>query len=304
MPNLTANHNKIIITGITGTIARYLTPILLTSGLELVGIARRTPQESLAIPVHVGDMSDEVFITSVMRGAHTVIHAAALTRSAIPVKLKESNEDMTTLLAKVAYKEGVKRFIYLSSDLAINPAGPYGTSKLACENIIKNAGLIDWVCLRLSPFIGSCNSLDNSTFAKFIAKIQLGKRIWLPAGGRFPVAPLSAADLACLIVKILGTYSELKKTYTVTGEIYPLADFISAVAEKEQLPVKTGNVPMGCIHIAQKLLMALPFIRHPLLESLTVLDRVPEPSIAELQEDFGFQASKLVPMLNTIENMR
>ena len=113
---------------------------LVHNGYQVTGLVRREIKPLPGVVLLRGDMTDEVFLAEALSGADVVIHAAALTRSADPSELQSANQDLTARLSRQAAAYGVKRFIYLSSDLAEQPAGPYGQSKLAMRKYRKNGG--------------------------------------------------------------------------------------------------------------------------------------------------------------------
>ena len=288
---------KIIVTGANGTISRYLIPRLVASGYDVIGLSRSNLNIQDNLKNYVGDLHDSEFLDKVLENATTIIHTAALTRSADADEFYIANEELTSKLIDSARRMGVKKFIFFSSDLALNPVGPYGASKLACENLVKDSKLNDWVILRLSPFIGGCNNIDNSTFSKLIAKVKKGERIWLPAGGNFHVAPIFEYDLSNLLSTIINTLTEIKQTYTVTGEQLLLSNFLGLASRNVKEPLKIGNVPFSAIRFVLFVLQLFPFIRHPIIESLNTIKRSPMPSTDSLKKDFDFMPTKTSSLL-------
>lgn len=285
-------NNKIVITGITGTIAKYLIPGLIADGAVVTALSRRPVAESYGAMVLEGDLGDARFVNQALTGVDTVIHAAALTRSANPAELKKSNEDITATLVNASLTRGVNRFLFFSSDLAHNPVGPYGRSKLACERIITDAPLTDWAIFRLSPFLGSNGAQENSTFSKFIETARSGRRLWLPDGGEFTVAPICAADLDRLVRSAVAHQGCLRKVYSVTGDQSSLRELILKAA----VDARIGNIPIAGIKLAVAILALLP-IRLPMIESLQTLGRSPNSTHQALESDFGFVPSTLDSML-------
>jgi nucleoside-diphosphate-sugar epimerase len=283
---------KVVITGISGTIAKYLIPGLSAQGCTVTALSRRSVTNRYGVRVLEGSLTDSDFVNRALEGADTVIHAAALSRSVDPAKLKMSNEDVTEFLVNSAILNGVRRFIFFSSDLAHNPVGPYGRSKLACEEIIARSLLQDWAIFRLNPFLGDIGVNENSTFAKLIDTARSGRRLWLPGGGNFMVAPVCASDLNRLVSAAVAHQGGLRRAYHVTGDRASLREMIYMSA----VDARIGYAPMALVKLAIALLSLLS-VRHPKFESLQALGRPPAPACEALESDFGFKPCSLGDML-------
>lgn len=85
----------------------------------------------------IGDVRDRDRLVQAMRGAHFVVHAAALKRvevcEAEPGEARRTNVDGTENVALAAIECGVHKAIYLSTDKAAAPNTTYGASKLMGE---------------------------------------------------------------------------------------------------------------------------------------------------------------------------
>jgi len=93
-----------------------------------------------------GDIRDLSRVMLSMKGVEVCIHTAAMkninvTEYNVP-ELIHTNVTGTQNLALSAIEQGVKHFIFVSSDKAVHPTTAYGATKLMGENIIKWAGKI------------------------------------------------------------------------------------------------------------------------------------------------------------------
>jgi nucleoside-diphosphate-sugar epimerase len=114
---------KILVTGNLGYIGSVLTPILQSQGHEVIGLDNGYFKDCLLSPVNNSlkqiykDIRD-IGINEV-EGIDAVIHLAGLSNDPmgelIPGLTEEINFSGTMLLANLAKKSGVKRFIYASS---------------------------------------------------------------------------------------------------------------------------------------------------------------------------------------------
>jgi UDP-glucose 4-epimerase len=155
--------SRVLVAGGAGFIGSHIVDALLRRGTE-VGIiddfstgeaANLARPPSPLLQLHRGDIRDEAFVKSAVRGYDAVIHEAArvsVTRSVEDPELTNSVNVSGTLNVLCAARDaGVKRFVYASSSsvygetevqpkvetMAPNPISPYAVSKLAAENYCR-----------------------------------------------------------------------------------------------------------------------------------------------------------------------
>ena len=239
----------------------------------------------------IGDFNDDLFLNKNLKNIHTIIHAAALTRSSNIKSLYEANEKITKKLIVFAEKNSVRRFIFLSTDLANNANGNYGKSKLACERIIRGSKITDWVILRLSPFIFSYRGDTSTTFGKMFKNLEIGKTIILPNAGNFYVAPLLASDFTSLIKKIINVDTKIKNLYNVAGQSYLLKELLHLLAQNNKKKVKLFSIPLNLIIFFTQIGIT---IKLPLsiLESLIALRDNKIINNKQLITEFNFKPKK------------
>tara|TARA_B100000408_G_scaffold93744_1_gene72127 strand:+ start:11809 stop:12747 length:939 start_codon:yes stop_codon:yes gene_type:complete len=146
---------KLLVTGYSGFVGKHLVDQLKKTEHELTLLGRKKPSENKQIQFYnfsLGDSSPELQIAS---SINVVIHCAArahIMKDEVddPVaEYRRVNVAGTLALAELAYKNGAKRFIYLSSVKALgesteeghkfsynspyNAEDPYGQSKAEAE---------------------------------------------------------------------------------------------------------------------------------------------------------------------------
>lgn len=141
---------RILVTGSSGFIARFLIPALASNGHSVVGMDKRLPEAAFGdyfTFVH-GNILDERKVMEAARGIDMIIHLAAEHQDfGVPEKLYyDVNVGGTKTLLKHAGLANIENFIFYSSvavygantvpsheDMPPCPSTPYGRSKLMAE---------------------------------------------------------------------------------------------------------------------------------------------------------------------------
>jgi GDP-L-fucose synthase len=126
--------NKILILGATGFVGRNLVERLYKEGytnLRNHGFNRKL--EGFGESVQ-GDLRDENFVNSIMEGVDVVFHCAASTSNAVdtiyaPLLHVTPNVIINALTLEKAYKNNIKKFIFLSSSTIY----PESNDRAVCE---------------------------------------------------------------------------------------------------------------------------------------------------------------------------
>ena len=139
---------------------------------------RRTHPE-LNLEVIIGSVRDAVRLNHVMETyrPELVFHAAA--HKHVPLMEVSPNEAIknnvigTYKLAKAAAEYGVKRFVQISTDKAVNPTNIMGASKRLCEMVIQmmnRESKTEFVAVRFGNVLGS----NGSVIPLFKKQIEAG----------------------------------------------------------------------------------------------------------------------------------
>ena len=139
---------------------------------------RRTHPE-LNLEVIIGSVRDAVRLNHVMETyrPELVFHAAA--HKHVPLMEESPNEAIknnvigTYKLAKAAAEYGVKRFVQISTDKAVNPTNIMGASKRLCEMVIQmmnRESKTEFVAVRFGNVLGS----NGSVIPLFKKQIEAG----------------------------------------------------------------------------------------------------------------------------------
>ena len=124
---------------------------------------------NLNLVVLIANVCDEIKMDAVFKKYHPdlVYHAAA--HKHVPLMETSPNEAIKNnvigaiVLTKCAAKYGVKRFLQISTDKAVNPTNIMGASKRICEMVIQHAnklpGNTEFVAVRFGNVLGSNGSV-------------------------------------------------------------------------------------------------------------------------------------------------
>jgi nucleoside-diphosphate-sugar epimerase len=152
---LTMARDLVLVTGGSGFLGINLIRLLLASGFPVrsLDIAPFDYPEQGRIDAVSGDIRDAAAVERAMTGASIVVHAAAALPLAPADDILSTGITGTRLLLEAAEREGVSRFIFISStavygvpdhhpireDDPLHGVGPYGESKIAAERLCMQA---------------------------------------------------------------------------------------------------------------------------------------------------------------------
>ena len=145
-------NSKILILGATGFVGRNLAEKLYKEGytnLRNHGFTRKL--EGFGESVQ-GDLRDDKFVEEIMKGVDVVYHCAASTSNAVdtiyaPLLHVTPNVIINALTMEKAYKEGVKKFIFLSSSTIYPESGERAVRETdnIYESIYKTYYPVGWM---------------------------------------------------------------------------------------------------------------------------------------------------------------
>ena len=203
------DNKKVLITGCAGTVGRQLLENILASWpkCKIIGVDNDESQLfGLTRDYRFRNVNFELCdirsdsITQFMSGASYVLHCAAYKHVFFgennPDELKDVNLDGLQNLIKAAIHNNVVKFIFTSSDKAVNPTSTMGVTKLLGERIVSAADRLSetvFSTVRFGNVIGS----SGSVYEIFYNQIQEKEKMTLTHEdmSRFIMSKREAADL-------------------------------------------------------------------------------------------------------------
>jgi FlaA1/EpsC-like NDP-sugar epimerase len=176
---------RVLVTGAGGSIGSELCRQLLEGGAErlyLFGHGENSIYEierelrllqeegvgekATIVPI-IGEIQDREYLSFIMSRTrarvvfHTAAHKHVPLMEANPVEAVKNNVFGTLNIVEACKKNGVERFVLISTDKAVEPSCVYGASKLLAEEIFLNAGKggNHYLVVRFGNVLGSRGSI-------------------------------------------------------------------------------------------------------------------------------------------------
>ena len=177
---------RVLVTGAGGSIGSEISRQLLSAGasrLYLFGHGENSiyqidkelrllqeegvGEKAVLVPV-IGDLKDRDYMDWILEHlkADVVFHAAAYKHVPMmeenPVAAIENNLFGTDNLISAAMRHGVKRFVHITTDKAVEPVSVYGVSKFLCEGLVLKAAkdaASSFMVVRFGNVLGSRGSI-------------------------------------------------------------------------------------------------------------------------------------------------
>ena len=252
MTNFSFKSPNVTIFGGTGFLGRYIVSRLSKLGY-IINIVTRTPNEAIflktsgnvgQVKITEGSFSNLSNLTSLFNTSDIVINCVGILNEEGDQTFKKLHTDIPEKLAILAKKNGVKKFIHISS-IGANPKSDskYSKSKGIAEVKILKA-FPEAIILRPSIVFGS-----EDQFFNLFSQISCISPILPIVGGSTKFQPVYVDDIAKTVVGVLQTEApNLKKN-----------NIIYELGGPEIISFNSLMVKMLSIIYRKKLIINLPF---------------------------------------------
>jgi nucleoside-diphosphate-sugar epimerase len=169
--------SKVLVTGSNGFVGSHIVETLLEANHHVICSVRETSNlkwiKNLPVEYRYGDLNNKEFLEASVKDIDVVVHCAGVVRAKTKDEYFKANVENTKNLCEAILKSNhnLKKFIFISSQAAMGPAGSnglrkiteqcdpvsdYGLSKLAAESEIKKllSGKIAYTILRPAAVYG------------------------------------------------------------------------------------------------------------------------------------------------------
>jgi NADH dehydrogenase len=269
---------RIAITGGTGFIGSHLARRLVSSGHELVLLARSARNQELPQTTFVtSDMSDPAALAIAFHGCDAVAHCAGINREIGSQTYERVHINATRNVMDAARTAGVRKVVLMSFLRARPDCGSaYHESKWAAEEIVRQSGL-NYTIVRAGVVYGRGDHMLNHishalyTFPVF-ALVGFDEK---------PIRPLAIEDLVSLLKAALIDDRMSGKTVAVTGaEQLTLRDALERVARVLGRPIRLVRAPVMFHYLLARVCewtMKIPLVSEAQVRILT--EGVVEPAL-------------------------
>lgn len=295
--DLPARGSTILVTGATGFVGRQLCDALVARGITVRGVARRGG-EIPGASVIASDILNRAAMVQSMRGVDAVVHLAARAHVLHEVDrdpaaaYRRANVEGTRVLLDAAASSGVSRFVFVSSVKAVGessrtpwtsatpprPTDAYGLSKLAAEDLVRDAGGKEMSCTVLRFPLVYGPGMRANMLRLFDAVAQ---RRTLPFGGIHNLRSiLFTGNAVGAIQTSLAAAGGREGTWFVAdGPPISTAGLARAIGQSLGIDARILRIPPWCLKVAgdigdvMKRMIPVPFdaaAAHRLTSSLVV----------------------------------
>lgn len=264
---------RVVVTGASGFVGRYLCPILPSAGHAVVAVVRRrnTTITDASDVIEIGPIESFDDWASILRGTDVVVHLAARVHVMTETDpdpehaFRVINTLATERLARAAASAGVRRLIYVSS-VKVNgewtrsgpfgagdapaPQDPYGRSKLAAELAIQRVAAETGMAFTIiRPPLVYGPGVGGNVF-RLMRWIERGVPIPL-ASVRNARSLVSVWTLCDLIVRCIDHPGAANRTLMVSdGVDLSTAELVRLLAKGIGRPARLFHVSPALLRIA------------------------------------------------------
>ena len=249
---------KIFITGISSEMVLTFIKYIDLSKYEIYGLSRAPEaiKTNLKINLIKGDILDLSSFQTYIKECSIIIHAAAITHSFNQKKYFDFNLEATKNIVKLAIKNKVEKFIFISSNTAGERSGAYGKTKFLAEKYIKN-NFPNWLILRPSEVYGVRKSEGIDIFISDNLKNPIA---FYPAGVPSKLYPIHIDDVGSILYNIIFREKLIREKITICGpKGYSFPELLKLIEVHRKKFITTIPIAKKIMFLIEKICEAFPF---------------------------------------------
>jgi uncharacterized protein YbjT (DUF2867 family) len=280
-PQLMDRTRPVVVTGASGFVGTHTCSALAARGWKVRAVVRNTAKAAerlghLRIEIRTGDIRDADEMRSVLRGAGSLVHLAAIAIEKKGESYEDTNAHATQILIDACRSEDVARVVYMSQNGADSGSRfDFLRSKGVAQDIVT-ASDRQWTVLRPSVIFG-----PEDEFVNVLGRlVRLSPIVYpLPGGGKARFQPIAVGNVAQSVVKCLDNPDTIGGIFSLGGAV-PLT--LRQIAERVLVAMNASRILVGVplwllrpvVQLAQNLLPKPP-VTTSLLELLEMDNVVP-----------------------------
>lgn len=258
---------KVLVTGGTGFIGRYLCAELDSRGHDVTALARSPDAGDLPAGVEVveGDVTDRDSLD--LAGQEVVVNLVALSPLWEPEGGNEMHDRVhrqgTENLVNAAEEAGVQRFVQMSGLITGDEdLTSYHRAKARAEKVVRESDL-EHVIYRPSIVFGDGDEIVGYTTKLKQMFAPVGPLYPLPGGGERTFFQLiHVGDLAPMLADGVEGEEHANETYELGGpKVYSLREMTELVFESKGRDITIVSLPMSLSKVGMSAMGAVPGFR-------------------------------------------
>lgn len=287
---------NIFITGSEGKIGQFLVGELRKKDCTMLlldnsGVSK---QDDAKVKYVHGDLLKPKGYASSLKGIDVVVHMAAITHTNRVQRYYDVNVRGTLDLVEASRRNGVKRFVFVSTRAIAEDGGDYSRSKLMAERYVKDSSF-EWVILRPAEVYGMGVGKGVDMLLDSMQKLPI---IPIMGDGSYNICPVYVEDLVSSIEQAITKSDIGGRTYTIAGpKSYTYNELIDVILNAQGSKKLKIHIPFKLAALALKISALIFGDRFMVMDQLPRLVSKKYDDISAARQDLSFNPRGIADVL-------